>query len=554
MKYGKKKLALTLALPIVLSMAMSLSACEKEPGTSSTTASNTSSGVQQECVQHTEQVIPGVAATCTEKGLTDGKKCSVCGEVLTAQEEIPALGHAEVTDEAVAATCTVNGKTEGKHCSRCNEVFTAQESIDALGHDWGEWVETKAATTEAAGEEERNCNRAGCEGKETREIPKLSANEPNGHVWDEGTVIKEATCTEDGSKIFKCTNEGCSATKDETMNVLGHDKVTDEAVAPTCTSDGKTEGVHCERCKVVLQAQETVQALGHLEVVDEAVSANCGQPGKTEGKHCSRCNEVFVAQTEIAATGAHSYGEWAVTKEPTYKEEGEKTRTCSVCNQIETETVEMLKMFTEEQKGTYICTYVNVERKKQTIAETRLVINSDDTVTILKDDEYSATNSEVTVQKIWNNLEEVIGYTFGMYNDLDKYEDTGKFYFQDGILWLNLTGTYIPMIKENGKPEFTAAQQGVYSGKDKYEFDYELTIGDDGAVSLNYSYQDAETMKTVDVSVEKLVVYQLGDGYVFICNSGIPGVFTLQFTENGDVEITVSGQYLKEDPFTLSRA
>ena len=46
---------------------------------------------------HTEEVVTGKAATCEEAGLTDGKKCSVCGETLLAQETIPALGH-DVTD------------------------------------------------------------------------------------------------------------------------------------------------------------------------------------------------------------------------------------------------------------------------------------------------------------------------------------------------------------------------------------------------------------------------------------------------------------------------
>lgn len=424
MKYGKKKLALTLALPIVLSMAMFMSACEKDPGTSSTTtapntsstAPNTSSTVQQGCAQHTEQVIPGKAATCTEKGLTEGKKCSVCGEELVAQEEIPALGHTETIDAAVAATCTATGKTEGKHCSVCNEVLVKQEEIPALGH---------------------------------------------------------------------------------------------------------------------------------AEVIDAAVAGSC-TTGLTEGKHCSRCNEVLVPQEEVPATGDHSYGEWTVTKEPTLTEDGQRSRVCVNCQNEQTETIEAFK-------GTYICTYVNVEKKKQTVAETRLVINSDGTVTILKDDEYSATNSEVTVKEIYDNLETRNGYTFGMYNEKDQYEDTGKFYFENGILWLNLTGSYMPMIKENGTPAFTAAQQGVYSGKDKYEFDYKLTIGADGAVSLNYSYQDAETMKNVDVSVENLAVYQLGDDYVFICNNGVPSVFTCHFAEDGKIEITVSGQFEKETPFTLSK-
>ena len=53
---------------------------------------------------HTPEVIPAKAATCTETGLTEGSKCSVCGEVLTAQKVIPALGHKEVVDPAKAAT------------------------------------------------------------------------------------------------------------------------------------------------------------------------------------------------------------------------------------------------------------------------------------------------------------------------------------------------------------------------------------------------------------------------------------------------------------------
>ena len=40
---------------------------------------------------HTEEVIPGKAATTTETGLTEGKKCSVCGKILVAQQEIAKL-------------------------------------------------------------------------------------------------------------------------------------------------------------------------------------------------------------------------------------------------------------------------------------------------------------------------------------------------------------------------------------------------------------------------------------------------------------------------------
>lgn len=87
-------------------------------------------------LEHTEETIPGKAATCTETGLTDGVKCSVCGTVLVAQQEIPATGHTVVTDEEKAPTCTETGLKEGSHCSVCNEVLVSQEVIPATGHTY----------------------------------------------------------------------------------------------------------------------------------------------------------------------------------------------------------------------------------------------------------------------------------------------------------------------------------------------------------------------------------------------------------------------------------
>ncbi len=135
---------------------------------------------------HTEVTIAGKAATCTASGLTDGTKCSVCGEILTAQTVIPALGHTNaaavkenekaasctasgsydsvvycsvcraevsrttvtveatghtlVTDAAVAPTCTAAGKTEGQHCSVCGEVTIAQQTVAAKGHSFANGV------------------------------------------------------------------------------------------------------------------------------------------------------------------------------------------------------------------------------------------------------------------------------------------------------------------------------------------------------------------------------------------------------------------------------
>ena len=120
---------------------------------------------------HTQETLPGKAATCTETGLTDGVKCAVCGEILTAQETIPVTAHTEETIPAVPATCTETGLKEGKKCSVCGKILTAQETAKALGHDWGEWVVDKEATGTEDGSQHRDCSR--CDAVDTEVISML---------------------------------------------------------------------------------------------------------------------------------------------------------------------------------------------------------------------------------------------------------------------------------------------------------------------------------------------------------------------------------------------
>ncbi len=81
--------------------------------------------------EHTVVIDATVSHTCMETGLTEEAHCRVCGQVLKAQEVVPALGHTVVIDEVISPTCTETGLTEGAHCSVCGQVLKAQEVIPA---------------------------------------------------------------------------------------------------------------------------------------------------------------------------------------------------------------------------------------------------------------------------------------------------------------------------------------------------------------------------------------------------------------------------------------
>ena len=198
---------------------------------------------------HSPVTVEGYAATCTETGLTDGSKCSVCNVDLAGQYATKKLGHTEEVVEGKEPTCTDTGLTEGKVCEICGEVIVAQEEIAALGH--------------------------------TEEV----------------VPGKAATCTDTGLTEGKvCTVCGEVIVAQEEIAALGHTEEIIPGKASTCTDTGLTDGTKCTVCGEVIVAQEEVPTLGHKYegVYTEPTYEADGFTTYT----CSVCGDSYVETDE----------------------------------------------------------------------------------------------------------------------------------------------------------------------------------------------------------------------------------------------------------------
>ena len=113
---------------------------------------------------------------------------------------------------------------------------------------------------------------------------------------------------------------------------------TSVVTAPTCTEPGYTTYTcTCGHSYV----DDTVAALGHNEVTDTGYAATCTKNGLTDGVHCERCDTVLTEQGVIPKKG-HSWDNGSITREPTEEETGILTYTCTVCQETRTETIPAL--------------------------------------------------------------------------------------------------------------------------------------------------------------------------------------------------------------------
>ena len=188
------------------------------------------------------------------------------------------------------ATCTEEGEKKFT-CSICGDEKT--EKVSATGHQHTEIRNKKEATCKETG----YSGDTWCKDCGKKILPGQTIAKTENHSWDAGKVTTKATCTEEGEKTFTCSI--CGDKKTEKVSATGHQ---------------------------------------HTEIRNKK-EATCKEEGYSGDTWCKDCGKKILSGQAIAKTEDHSWNQGKITKEPTCKEEGEKTFTCSICGNTKTEKV-----------------------------------------------------------------------------------------------------------------------------------------------------------------------------------------------------------------------
>ena len=148
----------------------------------------------------------------------------------------------------------------------------------------------------------------------------------------------------------------CSICNSKYGSANGHTTITDKAVPPTCTTPGKTEGSHCEKCSEILTAQKEVPAEGHswqdVDCESPTICTICSAIAETETGY-EAGHDWFVATCTTPATcrvcgitngsaDGHNYSRWDIWDYPTCTEEGHEVSWCTICHNRELRLVKPL--------------------------------------------------------------------------------------------------------------------------------------------------------------------------------------------------------------------
>lgn len=286
-----------------------------------------------------EHMTEKKAATCSAAGY-EKYKCPDCLAVVTVTLKKVSSAHSWEKVAAVAATCEKDGTIEHEKCEYCGlyrvgnntykndkddkKAYAAAIRDPKTGHDY-RMVKSRIVSCEEFGYELWQCQNPGCTSEYIDNYVRAT-----GHAWKKDTInSKAATCTEKGLEVKYCTN-GCGEREITEVDALGHKNNAGKVLEDSCMNTEKDR--KCDKCGITI-------GQSHNNEVDITVEATC-KNYKYDLRMCNDCHKAINLNIYKAeGFGEHSYTEWTVAKEPTADEEGEETRKCEVCGNVETRKI-----------------------------------------------------------------------------------------------------------------------------------------------------------------------------------------------------------------------
>lgn len=259
-------------------------------------------------------------------------------------------------------------RTEGDPwADECKYLPTAGKTLPVLkwqnlttehAHVWSDWTSNGDNThtrscTVCFEKETKDCHggtatctaKAKCEDCQA-EYGELAAHQFTAETVAESYLVSAATCTEPAVYYTSCAACGAKGTEIFTVGApLDHDW-------GDWTSNG--DGTHTRICSRDATHTETGDCTGGTATC--MAKAECEVCGGTYGEtdpdnHADGCYpEWIISKTQhqqkytlcgqvLVAQEEHTFGDWNVIKKATAKQEGEKERTCAVCEYHQFETI-----------------------------------------------------------------------------------------------------------------------------------------------------------------------------------------------------------------------
>ena len=283
---------------------------------------------------HIHEVVidEAVAATCTRDGVTEGRHCSKCGEVLEEQTVIPALGHKyaggtcercgdilyiEIDGVRYTKEEDLSGNVTIHVCAKPGEKISGKVNIPAevaMGdmaytvtvidaNAFADQTELTYVTLPKTITNIGNKAFAGCTALEGMKFKAKIAPEAAEDAWKGAGTEDFTILTPKNARDYYNIEKISGATiRPETDAEHEHDMQKFEAKAPTCTQPGNIEYYICRDCdkvyadaagkRGILLIDTYLQPLGHDWESDFTIDIPA--TATTQGEksiHCRRCGE-----------------------------------------------------------------------------------------------------------------------------------------------------------------------------------------------------------------------------------------------------------------------